>query len=38
VLSGVTDDDELKRFAYQPNHVLPGVGDIVRLVEGPDPG
>ena len=38
VLSGVTDDDELKRFAYQPKHVLPGVGDIVRLVEGPDPG
>lgn len=29
VLSGVTSEDELKRFAYRPHHVLPGVGAIL---------
>ncbi len=29
VLSGVTDEQELKRFAYRPHYILDGVGDIV---------
>ena len=28
VLSGVTDTEDLKRFAYHPHYVLDGVGDI----------
>ncbi len=30
VLSGVTSEADLKKFAYQPHHILPGVGAIVR--------
>jgi NagD protein len=33
VLSGVTDETELRRYAYQPDHVLQSVGDIVRMAE-----
>jgi NagD protein len=29
VLSGVTDEAEMRMFPYQPRYVLPGVGDIV---------
>jgi len=29
VLSGVTAQDDLRKFAYRPGHVLPGVGAIV---------
>lgn len=29
VLSGVTQPEDLKQYAYQPNYVLNGVGDIV---------
>jgi len=29
VLSGVTQRDDLPRYAYQPNYILNGVGDIV---------
>ena len=28
VLSGVTDETEMKRFAYRPGYILSGVGDI----------
>jgi len=28
VLSGVTDSEDLKHFAYHPHQVLDGVGDI----------
>ena len=31
VLSGVTDQDEIKRFPYRPKHILSGVGDIPTL-------
>lgn len=35
VLSGVTDRDEIERFAYRPHRVLDSVGDIVSgLAEG----
>lgn len=30
VLSGVTAEEDLKRFAYRPHHVLPGVGAILQ--------
>ncbi|MBN2713731.1 MAG: HAD family hydrolase [Planctomycetes bacterium] len=30
VLSGVTSRDDLKNFPYAPDHILDGVGDIVR--------
>ncbi len=29
VLTGVTQPEDLPRFAYRPHHVLPGVGDVV---------
>ena len=29
VLTGVTRPADLNRFAYHPNHILPGIGDIV---------
>jgi len=29
VLSGVTSETDIRRFAYRPNFILPGVGDIV---------
>lgn len=29
VLSGVSDEETLKTYAYRPSAVLPGVGDIV---------
>jgi len=29
VLSGVTTEQDLRRYAYRPHHVLPGVGTIV---------
>jgi NagD protein len=29
VLSGVTREEDLRRFAYQPHHVLPSIGAIV---------
>ena len=28
VLSGVTDEKEMRRFAYRPGYILNGVGDI----------
>lgn len=31
VLSGVSDEDTLKKYAYQPTMILQGVGDIVSL-------
>lgn len=31
VLSGVTDRDSLKTYAYRPTLVLNGVGDIVKM-------
>jgi NagD protein len=30
VLSGVTEEADLQRFAYQPKHILPGVGSLVK--------
>jgi len=33
VLSGVTDIEEMQRFAYQPRHILAGVGDIPELAD-----
>lgn len=30
VLSGVTQPEDIKRFAYRPDYVLNGVGDIIR--------
>ncbi len=29
VLSGVTSRDDLQQFAYRPNYILEGVGEIV---------
>ena len=29
VLSGVTSREDLDHFAYQPHHVLDGVGDVI---------
>ena len=28
VLSGVTAESDLNRFAYRPDHILPGVGSV----------
>ena len=33
VLSGVTDEEEMKRFAYRPGYILEGVGAIPTLAE-----
>jgi NagD protein len=30
VLSGVTKQEDLSKFPYQPNYVLNGIGDILR--------
>jgi len=30
VLSGVTDEETMKRFAYRPHYILKGVGEIPR--------
>lgn len=30
VLSGVTDEQEMKKYAYRPKYILPGVADLVR--------
>jgi len=34
VLSGVSTEETVKTFAYRPNMILNGVGEIVRLAEG----
>ncbi len=34
VLSGVSNEETLKTYAYRPSLVLGGVGDIVRMAEG----
>ncbi|MGC9312957.1 MAG: HAD hydrolase-like protein, partial [Sediminispirochaetaceae bacterium] len=31
VLSGVTDMEEMRRFAYQPHYILNGVGNIPEI-------
>ena len=36
VLSGVSDRDTLKKYAYRPSMVLEGVGDIVRIAKSFD--
>jgi NagD protein len=35
VLSGVSRQEELGRYAYRPHHVLAGIQDLVPLLEGP---
>ena len=34
VLSGISNRETLKSYAYRPTMVLDGVGDIVRLANG----
>ena len=34
VLSGVTDMETVRKYAYQPTVIFDGVGDIVKAAEG----
>jgi NagD protein len=35
VLSGVSQMEDLGRYAYRPNHVVKGISDLIPLLEAP---
>jgi NagD protein len=35
VLSGVSQVEDIARYAYRPNHIIKGIGDLIPLLDGP---